>query len=323
MVLQNYNEQYDLDSLPVSTHVFDMTTKKQMYPSTTTDASVSTQSSQENNHDLTVKAGNRLYTQAIERLKRQESRRLEASDDYLVKRRVDEEGQEDVTTIAGNRLYTQALERQKRLEERRLDESEERRFFDDKREEDEYNRPVDLTVKAGNRLYHQAIERLKRHEAKQLEASGLSKKQWEDLLAHAHNDQDSTVVAGNRLYAQVLEQLRRQELKRTEASKPNPPKLSLATRKDQCNRIDESAHSSINVVDRCDHLYHLSYEMQMLGRQRRINIEDERTRAKTQPESKVLPAYRNGEMYARSMDRLNMHKLKLAQKAAELNRDNL
>lgn len=312
MVLQNYNEQYDIDSSPPN--VYDMKNNGQLYSYTATESSNSSESSQENNNDLTVKAGNRLYTQAIERMKRQESRRVEASEDFLMKRRVDTESQKDLTTIAGNRLYTQALERQKRLEERRLDEAEERKYCEDKREHDEYNRPVDLTVKAGNRLYTQAIERLRRHEAKQLEVSGLSDKQWEDLLAHAHDKQDSTVRAGNRLYTQALEQLRRQELKRTEASKPNAPKLHLATRKD---------HSVKNSSNRCDYLYHLSSEMQMQGKQRRISIEDERTRAKMLPESKVLPAYKNGEMYARSMERLMSYKLKLAEKSAELNRDKL
>lgn len=321
MVLQNYNEQYNIDaSLP---SVFDVKNKGQLYPYAATESSNTSQSSQENNNDLTVKAGNRLYTQAIERLKRQESRRVEASGDFVTKRRVDTESQEDLTTIAGNRLYTQALERQKRLEERRLDEAEERKYCDDKREHDEYNRPVDLTVKAGNRLYTQAIERLRRHEAKQLEVSGLSDKLWEDLLAHAHNEKNSTVIAGNRLYTQAREQLQRQELKRTEASKPNSPKLNLATRKDHFIKSHRSADSGKNSISRCDHLYHLSSGMQMLGRQRRISIEDESARAKMLPESKVLPAYKNGEMYARSMDRLMSYKLKLAEKSAELSREKL
>lgn len=297
---------------------------------------------EEKNRDVSVKAGNRLYSQALERRKRHEARLLESSSDSKGSSQDetkkddssdDQNERQDLSTRAGNRLYTQAIERLKRHEARRaggLDDSSDKLSGQEVREHNEFSESLDLSVKAGNRLYTQAIERLRRHEARRSSGSddGSGKQSCQDERDDfLYSEGDLSVKAGNRLYIQALDQYRRQEEMRTQASKPVMPKLELATQKGSNQRLlskgsQSSYDSNSSPYERCDHLYHLSATMQQRGKQRRAFIEEEKAKAKMRPETKILPSSQASDMYIRGMEQIIAHRLKIAEKAAKLERNN-
>ncbi len=244
--------------------------------------------------DVTVKAGNRLYTQAIERQKRHEERRTQASE-TIVKAKT----KFSPLIPVKNRQVFNTINNVSRLQS------------DKSRDNCELDENLDLTVKAGNRLYSNALRRMQVRNERSTETTATLK-QLEDLIARAQNENDSSVMAGNRLYGQAIEQLKRQEFKRQEAMKPASRKLELITQTEIGKKVQTV--STEDIANRCDHLYHLSAEMQSIGKQRRSSIELAQARAKMKPETKILPASRAGDMYTRSMERLLMQKLKLEER---------
>lgn len=278
--------------------------------------------------DTSTRAGNRLYTQALERKKRHDALRSEVSS---VETTYDEcssetlEERQDLSTRAGNRLYTQAIERSRRHEAMRTDvPGDNDQYSREASEFSELSETYDVSIKAGNRLYIQAIERLRRHEAKRSNGNSVEDMK-QSSYDNAYDDRDDldehpdlSVKAGNRLYIQAVEQQRRQEAKRLEASKPKAPKLEMATQLSGKSLLSTDSKNSQDSVERFDHLYHLSSEKQLLGKQRRFLIEEEKVRARELPESKILPASQAGNMYSRGMERLIAQKIKLAEKAAAL-----
>lgn len=298
-----------------------------------------------NNKDLPTKAGNRLYSQALERQKRHEEMREEAwkveesrfnKQNELRDSSSDMSKPQDLSVEAGNRLYTQAIERLKRHEARRQEASEASEENKSSSQEEvetaQYDEAFDLTVKAGNRLYTQAIEQLRRHEARRQEESKESARS--STQSSLCDDQEVVIKAGNRLYQEALAQFKRLETRRMEATKVKPAKLELPTQTSVGLRIQAAGSRNLNDEtksnssdgrngggDRCDHLYHLSHEMQLLGKQRRSLIEEEKAKAKEIPETKVLPASKASDMYNRSVERLIAQKIKLAEKAAKYDRN--
>lgn len=248
--------------------------------------------------DLTVKAGNRLYIQALERQKRHEERRNQGSE----------------TTVRAKMIFSPVIPMKNKQDfkvEKRTVSNVSRRESNGNRDNCELDENLDLTVKAGNRLYSNALRRIQEREERRLEAASTIK-QLEDLIARAQNENDSSVMAGNRLYGQAIEQLKRQESKRQEAMKPSSRKLELSTQSDIGKKV-QTVYTE-DIPNRCNHLYHLSAEMQSMGKQRRSSIEEAQARAKMKPETKILPASRAGDMYTRSMERLLMQKLKLEER---------
>lgn len=236
--------------------------------------------------DLSVEAGNRLYSQAIERLKRHEARRLEASEEG--KQSADYEEKDptecnsasiDLTVKAGNRLYNQAVEKLRRHEARRLLESQ--------------------------------------------QSADNSKSTRE---SSSEEEETKMIVTGNRLYQEALAQLKRHEMKRMEAAKAKPGKLVMATQSTIGLKVmavssksgSSDSRTEPEGIHRCKHLYSLSHEMQKLGKQRRTLIEKEISKAKEIPETKILPASKASDMYNRSVERLLAQKIRLAERAAEL-----
>jgi len=116
--------------------------------------------------DKTVEAGNRLYTQALERIRRHESMIKEAYGVNHNRTSSEDQPSYDLTVEAGNRLYTKAIERLKRRE------AMTRQSID---EEISYIKSLhkfgDKTDEACNRLYFQALEQNRRHEMMRAEAS--------------------------------------------------------------------------------------------------------------------------------------------------------
>ena len=293
------------------------------------------------NIDLPTKAGKRLYSQALERQKRHEEMREEAwkmeesrfnRQNELRDSSSDMSKPQDLSVEAGNRLYTQAIERLKRHEARRQEAAEP--FEENKQsssheelESTQCDEAFDLTVKAGNRLYTQAIEQLQRHKARRQEES---KESFKSSTQSSFDDREVVIKAGNRLYQEALAQLKRLETRRTEATKVKPSKLQLPTQTSIGMRVQAAGSRNLNDESkstssdgrngssgRCDHLYHLSHEMQLLGKQRRTLIEEEKAKAKEIPETKILPASKASDMYNRSVERLIAQKIKLAEKAAK------
>lgn len=167
----------------------------------------------------------------------------------------------------------------------------------------------DLTIKAGQRLYSKAMERSGRLDSKREESH--EPKELKDLVEKSR-DNETTVIAGNRLYTRALDQQRRIEAKILEASKTPAPKLELMSQRTSWKETDSLGSA------RWDRLYGLSSQKQEVGKQRRTQIEEEKAKAKMVPETKILPRERVGDMYARSMERLLMHKIKLAEKGANV-----
>ena len=282
------------------------------------------------NIDLTIKAGNRLYFQAIERQKRHASKINLSLENELQEhpRIANSKRQADLTTDAGNRLYIQAVERQKRhkeLVQKRHDEDPERSDYQqDHRDSSDTPRKgedVDLTIIAGSRLYSQALELQERQKARQ-KARQLDEHTKlyttprttgtacnSDLSQSTCSNTTTSINAGNRLYYQAVEQFERHKSMRIEASKLPSSKLNL---------VADGWINSTEVEDRWEHLYQMSSDLQKAGKNRRETIEKAQALKNALPEKKVLSASRVGDMYARSMDRMLKQKIKLAEMAATL-----
>ncbi len=158
----------------------------------------------------------------------------------------------------------------------------------------------DLTIKAGNRLYDQAVDRLRRHE--ELRKTRSEMKHELDLPTKS--------PIGQKLRS-VVSKKNHEQLKNWQPKKKTEPVIERKT-------LDLEVLKSAPVPERCNQLYLLSVDEQVLGKQRRSLIEERKARRKITPERKVLPASRAGDMYSRSMERLIAQKVKLAEKAEEV-----
>mmetsp|Transcript_3769 Transcript_3769/g.4621 ORF Transcript_3769/g.4621 Transcript_3769/m.4621 type:complete len:221 (+) Transcript_3769:105-767(+) len=158
----------------------------------------------------------------------------------------------------------------------------------------------DLTIKAGTRLYHQAVDQLSR----------LKQRREEELsVVKASLDLPTKTPIGQKV--------------RSVVSKKNQEQLKNWTPRKKAEPMREKKLPDIEVLksapvpERCNRLYLLSSDEQLLGKQRRALIEEKKAKIRAIPESKILPASRSGDMYLRGMERLVAQKMKLAEKAEE------
>ncbi len=160
----------------------------------------------------------------------------------------------------------------------------------------------DLTIVAGNRLYSQAVDQYKRHEEQR-------KAEWKTRKSLQLATQSEI---GLKLRALVHK--KNQDLLRNRPPKTDSEKVVESRRL----ILDIETLKSAPVPERCNRLYSLSNNKQMLGKQRRSLIEENKAKANCTPETKILPVSQAGDMYERSKKRLTAHKLKLAALAKEI-----
>lgn len=164
----------------------------------------------------------------------------------------------------------------------------------------------------------------------------------EDVMKSVEQHEDKTILAGNRLYGQALDQHRRLKERREMALASKTPQLTLATKSELGQKVrlyvsktnhevlknraskakleerterktpDIETLKAAPVPERCQILYELSSDKQLLGRQKRYLIEDKQARAKMVPETKLLPKSQASDMYYRSLERLEAKEEKLA-----------
>lgn len=170
----------------------------------------------------------------------------------------------------------------------------------------------------------------------------------EDAIKSVQQHEDKTILAGNRLYGQALDRNRRLKERREMARTSKIPQLDLATKSDLGQKVrlyvsktnqevlknrppkakierverkvpDIQVLKDAPVPERCNRLYELSSDKQMLGRQKRFLIEDKQARARMVVETKTLPACHASDMYYRGMEQLEAKEEKLAALAQQQN----